>query len=214
VKKLVLGILVAIAVAMIGIAGVASTRPDTFHVERSLTVNAAPATIFPLLNDMRQFGQWSPWEKLDPTMKRTLTCPTPGVGCTYEWSGNDKAGAGSMKITESVADTRVKVDLHFLKPMESTAVTTWAIARADTGSKITWSMDGKNEFVGKVFSLFADMDKLVGGDFENGLANLKKVAEALPPPPPPAPPVDANEASVHNGDAPAAAPAADSHKPG
>ena len=172
---LTIGIVVVIIVAL-GI--VISSRPDTFQVQRSATIAAPPGVVFGYLNDFRRWPQWSPWEKLDPNMQRTLSGAASGTGAKYAWLGNSKAGQGSMTITDSKPAERVALDLHFIKPFKSTNVTEFALAPAAAGTQVTWTMTGTNTTATKAFSMFMNMDKLVGGDFERGLANLKAVAEA------------------------------------
>jgi uncharacterized protein YndB with AHSA1/START domain len=167
-----------VLVVIVAIAVFISTRPDTFQVQRSTTIAAPAGTVFGYLNDFRQWPQWSPWEKLDPNMQRTLSGAPSGTGARYAWLGNSKAGQGSMTITDSRPGERVVLDLSFIKPFKSNNVTEFALTPAARGTQVTWTMKGTNTTVTKAFSLFMNMDKLVGGDFERGLANLKTVAEA------------------------------------
>jgi len=171
-----IGIIVAVIIVALGIA--IATRPDTFRVQRAATIAAPPGVVFGYLNDFHQWPQWSPWEKLDPNMQRTLTGPPSGTGAKYAWSGNSKAGEGSMTITDSKPNERVVLDLNFIKPFKSSNVTDFALAPAERGTQVTWTMNGTNTTATKAFSLFMNMDKLVGGDFVRGLANLKAVSEA------------------------------------
>lgn len=134
--------------------------------------------VFAQLNDMKLWSAWSPWEKLDPDMKRTFDGPANGVGASYRWSGNDKVGEGLMSITESQPDERVVYKLEFIKPWASVATVTIALRPEGDGVAATWSMDGTNDFMGKAMSLVMDMDKMIGKDFEQGLVNLKNTSEA------------------------------------
>ena len=159
-----------------------ATRPADFHVERSVTIAAPAEAAFTQVNDFHRWAAWSPFEKLDPNMKRTFDGAPTGVGSGYGWSGNDKAGEGHMTIVESLASSKIGIRLEFTKPMAATNRATFTFATAATGTKVTWAMDGKNNFVAKAFHLVMDMDKLVGGEFEKGLDTLKSIAERTPAP--------------------------------
>lgn len=174
VKKILLGA----GVVVLGFVAVVATRPSEYHIERSASVAAAPDVVYSQVNDLATFQSWSPWARLDPEMKTELSSPSAGVGANYHWTGNDQVGEGNMKIIDSTSNGKVVIDLNFLKPMESQALTTFSFEPEAEGTKVTWSMDGKNDFMGKAFTLFMDMDKMVGKDFENGLASLKTVSEA------------------------------------
>lgn len=170
-KKIVLGL-----VAIIVVLGVVVTlQPASYHVERSLVVPGSPEVAYAVVNNLHQWSRWSPWEKLDPKMKKTLEGPESGVGSKYTWSGNDDVGEGNMLITAVTPNKKVQMDLNFLKPFESASKTDFTLEAADGGTKVTWGMDGQNDFMGKAFGLVMDFDKQVGGDFEEGLANLSKV---------------------------------------
>jgi hypothetical protein len=157
---------------------VVATRPAKFHIERSTVMAAPPEAPFALVDDFHAWGQWSPYEKLDPQMKRTFEGPTSGVGSTYAWQGNDKAGEGRMTIVTSEKGSRVGIKLEFTRPFASTNAATFTFAKVPEGTKMTWAMDGENGFVAKAASMAMNMDELVGGDFEKGLASMKTLAEA------------------------------------
>jgi Polyketide cyclase / dehydrase and lipid transport len=165
-------ILVAVLVAFV------ATRPPRFHVERTATIAAPAEVIFPHLNDFHAWTAWSPWEKLDPNMVRTYGGAESGAGATYHWVGNDKVGEGNMTITESDPSRDLEIRLEFLKPWKATNTAKFVLAPAAGGTQVTWSIDGNHDFAGKAMSLMMDMDKMLGGDFEKGLAELKTVAEA------------------------------------
>jgi hypothetical protein len=168
-----LGLLVVI----LALLGFATTRPDSFRVERSITVKAPAEKVVPLLNDFHNWGVWSPWEKLDPAMKRTHSGAANGVGAIYEWSGNDKAGAGRMEMTDATP-TRVVIKLDFLKPFEGHNTSEFVLApSSDGGTLVTWAMYGPNTFMGKLMSVFISMDAFMSKDFESGLAALKAASE-------------------------------------
>ena len=175
-KKIAAGfaVLVLILVAVI------ATRPATFEVQRSATMAAAPATVHAIVNDPRRWAEWSPWEELDPDMKKTFSGAETGVGAIYEWEGNKDVGKGVMTIRESKSPELVRYELAFVEPFESVADTTIAIKPEGDGSQVTWTMSGKNNFIAKAFSLVMDMDSMIGSDFEKGLAKLTTVAEAAP----------------------------------
>lgn len=171
-----IGILLTAAIAVVLI--LASQKPDIFRVERSIVINAPAAKIFPLVNDLREGEKWSPWNKLDPNMKKTFTDPSAGVGASTSWDGNKQVGAGSMTITESVPDTKVVSRLDFLKPFKGTNTAEFALQPQDGGTKVTWSMYGPQPFFGKIMSLFMNCEKMCGLQFEKGLADMKKTAES------------------------------------
>ena len=173
--KIVLLLLVVVAALVVVIA----TRPATYRVERSLDVAAPAGTIFPLIEDLHAWSQWSPWEKRDPAMTRTYDGPAGGVGASYAWSGNKAVGKGRMSITESQQPSHVGLRLEFLEPFASVEDNAFDLqpSRPDS-TRVTWSMVGSNTFMGKAFSLVMNMDKMIGKDFEEGLGNLKRVAEA------------------------------------
>jgi hypothetical protein len=154
-------------------------RPDRFHVERSATINAPSATIFPHINDFHRWTAWSPWEKIDPQLQRFYDGPPSGVGAAYRWIGNSKIGEGSMKITESTPG-KVGIALEFVKPFKASNVATFTLTPAGSGTRVTWAMDGENGFMSKAIGLFMSMDKMIGTEFEKGLASLKGIAEGAP----------------------------------
>jgi hypothetical protein len=159
---------------------VAATRPAKFHVERSIAIAAPPERAFAEVNDFHQWAAWSPWEKLDPSMKKTFEGAPAGPGASYAWIGNAKVGEGRMTIESSAAPSVVKLKLEFLRPWKATNATTFSFDRDGGGTKITWAMDGEHNFTMKAFGLVMNLDKLVGRDFERGLAALKTIAEGAP----------------------------------
>jgi len=172
-KKIAIALGVVIALILI----LASTQPGTFHVERKIVVNAKPAKVFALFNDLHSMSSWSPWEKKDPAMKRTYEGAKSGKGAVYAWDGNSQVGAGRMEITEVVPSSKIDVKLDFLRPMVAHDTVTYSFVKAGKATEVTWAMDGQVPFVGKIFHLFMNVDKMVGGDFETGLANVKAVVE-------------------------------------
>ena len=155
----------------------AATKPDTFKVERSTSINAPPEKIFPLINDYHNWSTWSPYEKLDPEMKRTYAGAASGKGAVYEWQGNNKAGAGRMEIADSSPPSKITINLDFTKPLETHNVVDFTLQPQGGSTNVTWAMHGPAPFISKLMQVFFSMDKMIGKDFETGLANLKAVAE-------------------------------------
>lgn len=170
-------LLLVIFAILVIVAVAAFMRPDTFRVERSITIKAPPERVFTLINDFRNFAAWSPWEQLDPDMHRQISPTSSGTGAVYEWRGNAKAGAGRMEILESTPSSRILIKLDFLKPIESTNSSEYTLQPQGDSTKVTWAMYGPSPFVSKVMQVFITMDKLIGKDFEKGLANMKRTAE-------------------------------------
>jgi carbon monoxide dehydrogenase subunit G len=173
--------LVAIAaVVVVAAAGLfiyAATRPDTFRVARSTTVKAPPEKISALIGDFRSWPAWSPYEKMDPAMARTLSGPASGKGAVYEWEGNSQVGKGRMEIVELAPTSRIAIKLDFMKPFEAHNMAEFLLEPAGGATKVTWAMQGPSAFMAKVMGIFVDLDKMIGKDFETGLANLKAAAE-------------------------------------
>lgn len=170
-------IAIIIAVLVAGILLFAATKPDIFRVQRSTTIKAPPEKIFAHINDFRNWGAWSPYEKKDPAMKRTFGGATSGKGATYAWDGNKEIGQGSMEITESTAPSKVALKLDFVKPFEAHNVVDFTLEPKGESTIVTWDMRGPAPYVAKIMHVFFDMDSMVGKDFEAGLANLKALAE-------------------------------------
>jgi len=171
-------ILIGLAVILVALLGFATTKPDTFSVERTASIKAAPETIFAQLNDFRSWGNWSPWEKLDPALQRTYSGAAIGTGAVYAWKGNSDVGAGRMEILESSPAAKLNIKLNFTEPFEAQSASEFTLTPEGDATKITWAMHGPNQFLGKVMSIFVDMDNHIGKDFETGLANLKTIAES------------------------------------
>jgi len=155
----------------------ASTKPDTFRVERSASIKAPPEKVFALLNDFQRWDAWSPWEKKDPAMKRTFSVVTSGKGAQYAWEGNWEVGQGRMEIAESVPPSKVAIKLDFAKPFEAHNLVEFTLEPKGDVTNITWVMQGNTPYFVKIIHVFLNMDSIVGKDFETGLANLKTVAE-------------------------------------
>lgn len=154
----------------------ASMKPDRFKVERSATINAPPETLFPLVNNFHNWAQWSPWEKLDPTMKRSYSGPDHGVGAKYGWEGT-KAGTGRMDIFSSVPTSAIDINLNFEKPFKAHSIAMFRFIPSGNATRVVWTMEGPNIFIGKVMSVFMSMDEMNGKNFDIGLAAMKEIAE-------------------------------------
>lgn len=167
-------ILVVIIAAVLVLA---ATRPNDFVVSRSASIRAPAEAIFPLINDFKQWPRWSPFEKLDPNMQRTLSGADSGNGAVYAWEGNSKAGKGRMEITNSVPSSLVSLKLDFEKPFRANNTVDFTLSPSGDGTNVTWSMRGARPFIAKLMGLFMNFDALIGKDFEAGLDNLKHATE-------------------------------------
>lgn len=175
-----LAILLIIVALVVIVVGVAARKPDTFRTVRSAVIAAEPARIYPHVDDFHRWAAWSPWEKLDPDLRRTFTGPVKGVGAMYAWEGNSKVGQGKMTILEADEPSRLLIQLDFFKPFEAHNLAEFRFEPRPGGTEVTWTMSGANTFATKLMRTLVDMDKLVGKDFEAGLANLKQLAESGP----------------------------------
>jgi hypothetical protein len=175
----IIAAVLAIAIAIVLI--LAATKPDTFRVQRATTVKAPPEKIFPLINDFHQWGTWSPYENKDPAMKRSYSGAASGKGAAYAWDGNKSVGSGRMEILDTSAPSKIVIKLDFFTPFEghNTAEFTMLPQGDATNmtTNVTWLMHGPSPFMGKIMHVFINMDRMVGKDFEIGLANLKKITE-------------------------------------
>jgi hypothetical protein len=171
-----IGDLAVVAIAAILI--LAAMKPSTFIVERSVTINATPEKIAPLIDDFHNWNEWSPWAKMDPAMKTTYSGPATGVGSVYEWEGNSKVGKGRMEM-RVVQPLKTSIKLDFLKPLEGHNTADFVLLpESNTSTRVTWLMYGPLEFFpGKLMTVFTTMDNMIGDDFQRGLANLKTAAE-------------------------------------
>jgi hypothetical protein len=176
-KDMLKKIAIGLAVIIVLILGLAATKPDTFSVQRSATIKAPPEKIMPLISDFHNWPAWSPWEKLDPNMQRTLTGAPNGKGAIYEWQGNSDVGRGRMEITDYAAPNSVTIKLDFLEPMAMSNMTQFVLTPQGDSTNVTWNMNGPMPFISKIISVFVSMDKMVGKDFEKGLAQMKTAAE-------------------------------------
>ncbi|MDQ4503436.1 SRPBCC family protein [Sinomonas sp. ASV322] len=152
---------------------------SAFTITRSAFIPAPPEQIFPHINSFHNWTSWSPWEDLDPTLERAYSGPESGVGAQYAWQGNRKVGSGRMEIVESTEPSRVALRLEFLKPWKAVNPTSFTLEPQSGGTRVTWTMTGENRGVAQIFALFMNMDKMVGKDFEKGLARLSQVATTV-----------------------------------
>jgi uncharacterized protein YndB with AHSA1/START domain len=171
----VIGAVVVLGIGVILI--LAASKPDTFRVARTTTINAPPEKIFPLINDFRNWTSWSPYEQKDPAMKRTYSAATSGRGAIYEWDGDKNVGAGRITILDVSPSSLVRLSLDMLKPFEAHNTVEFTLDPRGGETVVTWAMNGDVPYLAKILHLFINMDRMVGGDFETGLANMKAVAE-------------------------------------
>lgn len=171
-------ILILIAIAVIIFVIAAAMQPSDFRVTRTTTISAPASVVFPHVNELQKWDAWSPWAKLDPNAKNSFNGPASGVGAIMRWAGNNKVGQGSMMITESRPDEFIQFKLEFLKPFKATNTAEFTFNSENNQTTVTWSMYGKNNFMGKAMGLIMSCDKMLGGQFEKGLATLKSVVEA------------------------------------
>jgi hypothetical protein len=172
-KIIALVVVVLIAAVLI----YAATKPDTFRIQRSASIKAPPEKIFPLINDLRSFNTWNPYEKKDPNVKGSYSGPTSGKGAAYAFDGNKDVGKGSIEITESSPTSKVTMKLNIIKPFEAHNIVEFTLQPVSDTTNVTWAIHGPVPYISKVMCLFFSMDSMVGKDFEAGLANLKTAAE-------------------------------------
>jgi len=171
----IIAVVLAIAIAVVLI--LAATKPDTFAVQRAAIIKAPPEKIFPLINDFRQWGAWSPYEHKDPAMKRTYSGAVRGNGAVYAWEGDKNVGKGRMEILEASAPSKIAIKLDFFTPFEAHNTAEFTMVPQDDATRVTWRMHGPASFMAKIMHVFVNIDNMVGKDFEIGLANLKRLAE-------------------------------------
>ena len=171
-------ILIALGLIIVVFIIIVATRPADFRVTRSATIAAPAEIVFAQVNDLHRWDAWSPWAKLDPAMKQTHEGAAAGTGAIYSWAGNKEVGEGRMTITGSHPSDLIRIKLEFLKPFAAVNTTEFTFKPEGNQTAVTWSMTGTNNFMAKAFCMFMNMDKMVGGDFEKGLAHMKSVSEA------------------------------------
>jgi hypothetical protein len=172
-KRVLIGFVAAIAV----FAAVVALQPGEFKVARTASIAAPAPAVFTQVNDLHRWEAWSPWAKIDPTMKQTYEGAASGMGAICSWAGNKEVGEGRMTVTESRPSDLIRLKLEFFKPMEGTSMAEFAFKPEGTQTSVTWSMSGQKNFISKAVCMFMDMDKMLGGQFEKGLTQLKSVVE-------------------------------------
>ena len=178
IKKILLYGIVVIVLIIAIFCVVVAMQPTHYTVERSAIINAPAPVVFAQVNDFHKWQAWSPWEKLDPHMKKEFSGAAAGNGAVYSWAGNSDVGEGRMTITDSRPSDLIKIKLEFVKPFTATNATDFTFTPQGNQTNVKWTMSGDNNFVAKAFSMFMNMDKMVGGDFEKGLAQMKTISEA------------------------------------
>ena len=170
-------IAIVVVVLIAAILVYAATKPDEFRVQRATSVKAPAEKIFALIDDFHRWDSWSPWEKMDPAMKRTYSGAANGKGAVYAWQGNSKVGEGRMEIADTSPPSKVTIKLDFIKPIEGHNTAEFTLEPRGDSTNVTWSMYGPSPYIAKIMGIFVSMDKMIGKEFETGLANLKTVAE-------------------------------------
>jgi len=169
--------LIAVAVLAALFILVAAVQPAEFRVARQTTIAAPPVDVFAQVNDLRKFQEWSPWARLDPEVRMTYSGPSAGQGAAFSWEGNSKVGAGAMTITSSQTGERVEFRLEFLRPFKATNTTVFTLKSDNGKTAVTWRMTGRKNFIFRALGPLMNLDKMIGRDFEKGLANLKALVE-------------------------------------
>ena len=174
-------ILLALIVIVLVLAAIVATRPSHFRIERTTVIAAPPSAVFAQVNDFHRWGAWNPWAKLDPEMTQSFAGATAGVGAVYTWAGNRNVGEGRMTITESRPNELVRVRLEFLKPLPNTSTAEFTFRPQGHQTAVTWSMTGTNNFMAKAIHLVINMERMIGGQFDRGLADMKLAVESGTP---------------------------------
>jgi uncharacterized protein YndB with AHSA1/START domain len=170
-------IAIAVGVVIVALLVYATTKPDSFRVQRTKEINAPAERIFPLIANLKSMNTWNPFVEPDPAIKIAYSGPDSGKGAAHTWSGNSKVGEGRIEITETAPPSRVAMQLVMVKPMKADNAVEFTLAPNGRGTNVTWAMSGKQPLLGKLMSLFIDCDRMVGSQFEKGLASLKAIAE-------------------------------------
>jgi len=174
--KILIALAAILAIAVVAVA----TRPSEFRVARTTTIAAPPSAVFVHVNDFRKWDAWNPWAKIDPAMKQSYEGAPAGAGAVYVWAGNSQVGEGRMTMTESRPGEAIRIRMEFLKPLAATSTALFTFRPEGDQTVVTWGMEGRNNFVAKAIHLVMNMDRMIGGQFEKGLAQLKSVVEAAP----------------------------------
>jgi uncharacterized protein YndB with AHSA1/START domain len=175
--EVIVAIAVILALAIAIVLVMAARKPDVFRIQRESTIKAPAEKIFPLISDFRQWGGWSPWEHRDPALKRTYGGTESGKGAVYAWEGNKNVGSGRMEILEATAPSKIVIKLDFIKPFEAHNTAEFTMLPQGDATKLNWVMHGPAPFMSKLMQVFINFDRMIGKDFEAGLASLKRIAE-------------------------------------
>jgi len=173
-------ILIAVAVIVIVLVVIVALQPTEFHVARSTTISAPAPAVFAQVNDFHKWEAWNPWGKIDPAMKQTYEGAPAGIGAIYTWAGNNEVGEGRMTLTESRPSELIRIKMEFFKPFAGISTAEFTFKPDGNQTAVTWGMTGQNNFMAKAIHLFMNMDKMIGGQFEKGLAQMKSIVEAAP----------------------------------
>ena len=171
-------ILIVVAVIVVVFVIVVVLQPSEYRVARTATMSAPPTAVFAQVNDFHKWAAWNPWGKIDPAMKQNYEGAPAGVGAIYKWAGNNEVGEGRMAITESRPSDLIRVQMEFFKPYAGNGTAEFTFKPEGNQTAVTWSMTGQNNFMAKAIHLFMNMDKMIGGQFEKGLADMKSIVEA------------------------------------
>jgi uncharacterized protein YndB with AHSA1/START domain len=177
---MILRVVIAVGVLIAMVFLVAATKPKTFRIQRSVSIDAPPERVFAHIDNLHDWARWAPQDREDPSMKRTYSGPTNGKGAVSEWIGSGSSGRGRMLITDSLPSKRVSIQVDWVKPFVARNVNDFVLEGTGTSTKVTWTMQGPNLYVMRIMGIFVNMDRTMGKHFENGLANLKAVAEQGP----------------------------------
>jgi len=177
VKTIAVVVVLLLVVVVGAVLAYAATKPDVFHVQRSASMKAPADRIFPLINDFRNWSGWSPYEHKDPAMRRTYSGASAGTGAIYEWEGDKNVGSGRIEIADTAPPNRVAIKLDMIKPFEAHNRVEFTLQPQGDTTHVTWAMNGHTPYLAKVMHVFLDVDRMVGQDFEAGLAKLKALAE-------------------------------------
>jgi uncharacterized protein YndB with AHSA1/START domain len=173
-------VLAALAVTVVVFVVVVAMQPSEFRVARSTTISAPAPAVFAEVNDFHKWEAWNPWGKIDPAMRQTYEGAPAGTGAIYTWTGNKEVGEGRMILTESRPNELIRIKLEFFKPFAATNTAEFTFRPEGNQTVVTWSMAGENNFIAKAIHLFMNMDRMIGGQFEKGLAQMKSVVETVP----------------------------------
>lgn len=170
-------ILLIVILLIAALLAYAATKPASFRIERAIGIDAPPEKIFPLIANFRSWTQWSPWEKVDPALKRSYAGAPSGVGAVYSWEGDRKAGAGRMEIAQATPFSKIIIKLDFQKPFEAHNIAEFDLTPDGGGTRVVWTMRGPSPYRMRLMGVFFSMDRMIGGRFEEGLASMKAAAE-------------------------------------